>query len=270
MDLPSPISEDLLHQPACQKCGLTTRQHEMIRAYICGHLCRDIPNEKICPDINAFDLGVKDCLVPNHGTSRLTRRRSSLSKSPMVARDESTYEDVDEEKKSTDAANSPAETHRGEIKESPANMKPFKHDHTESVEKPTYHVCCSASGDADWRKHCRVEKAMKQMLFGDAKVSAPTVLEHTQRLGTSERNLAHHEEGASITQDPINDFKNDELCSAMVAAKIAAKKHTKVYAEQCAVAKEEATKRDELKSAEAESAEHLLDCAICSDGEDEA
>ncbi|ERF71429.1 hypothetical protein EPUS_06811 [Endocarpon pusillum Z07020] len=178
----SPTSEDFSQLPKCRKCGLTTNQHKFVQAYICGHLCRDIAQDHFCPDIDALHLNSKDCPIHSPKKTRLTRRRSSLSKPPMLARDESTYEDLDKEQLSLKVSEPPVDVNevvRGDT-------TPIKNDQSKASGIPMYHVSYDAGGEADWRKHCRVEKAMQRMLFGDARVSAHIMLEHTQRIRGNE------------------------------------------------------------------------------------
>ncbi len=174
----------------------------------------------------------------------------------MLARDESTYEDVNEEKI---VAVAPAQVHGVEKKDRLEDTKSIKDSQSKPSKEPVYRVSRNSRGNADWRKHCRVEKAMQQMLFGDARVSAHIMLEHTQKVGASERNLVRGDEGASLAQDSSSDDDDDDgLRSAMGATKLEAEKHTN----ECAGL-------ESPKAAQAALAEHNLDCAICSDEEEE-
>ncbi len=255
----SPTSEDLSHLPKCRKCGLTTNQHKFVQAYICGHLCRDIAQDHFCPDIDALHLSSKQCPIHSPKKEGGTRRRSSLSKPPMLARDESTYEDVDEERLSPKVAESPVD-----VDEVSEDAKATKDDLSKPSNKPMYHVSRNASGEADWHKHCRVEKAMQQMLFGDARVSAHTMLEHTQRLRGNERistardNRGEHNDGLYSATEPSVD-------------KVGAEQDTNEREERSTTIREKSTDpSNTFKAAQAQSTIHNLDCAICSDDEDEA
>jgi hypothetical protein len=253
LDQTSPTAEDLSHSPRCGKCGLTTRQQKVAAIIICGHVCRDIAQDHFCPDIDALQLSSKDCPIHNPSRKSRPRRRSSLSQPPMLTRDDSTFKDMDEE---TDVVESPVDEHTVEINELPEDKQSVKIDQSKPPEQPLYHVSHNAEGDADWRKHCRVEKAMQQMLFGNARVSAHTMLEHTQKL-----------RAMSINQDAMGGVEHDKLCSAMAAAKSQAEKHT----EECRGGMETDAWHTELeifKAAQAEAAEHNHDCAICSDYEE--
>jgi hypothetical protein len=266
LDHPSPTSEDLSHLPKCRKCGLTTKQHEFVRLYICGHLCRDIAQDNFCPDIDALQLTSKDCPIHSPKNMRITRRRSSLSKPPMLARDESTYGDVSGEQRSKEVSTSPDQKHPVEENELPIGTTPIKNDEGTTYKMPVYTVSENANGDTDWRKHCRVEKAMKQMLFGDAKVSPHTVLEHTQRLRTSDWSLAQAREDANTPPDTPgeDDGGHDALHAAMAAANL----ETETQSAQTAQLGED-TELKKFKLAQAEAAQQDNDCAICSDDEAE-
>jgi hypothetical protein len=255
LDHASPTAEDLLNSPSCRKCGLTTKQQKVAAIIICGHVCRDIAQDHFCPDIDALQLSSKDCPIHNPRRTGRPRRRSSLSRPPMLARDESIFEDGDEQ---TDVVESSAGEHTVEINEMPEDKKSIETDQGMSPEQPIYHVSHNAEGDADWRKHCRVEKAMQQMLFGNARVSEHIMLEHTQKL-----------RAMSMTQDATGGIEHNGLCSAMAAANSQAEKYTE---EECRGSMETDGRHTELeifKAAQAEAAEHNHDCAICSDYEED-
>lgn len=237
----------------------------MVKAYICGHLCRDIAHEKLCPDIGAPDVGRKDCPIHNPRTNSFPRRRSSLSKPPMLARDESTFEDVMEEE-TIENAKSADQSDAGNKVDLPQRKKKAAEEwQTPFLDRPVYHVSRDARGDADWRKHVRVEKAMKQILFGDARVSADVVLEHTQKVGMSERNLLRGRQASGNAEANIGeDLDYVDLRDAMAAAKAEAEKHTVKWAEQ-ATAEPKAG-----PAAETEPSKHLPDCAVYSDEEIDA
>ena len=259
----SPTSEDLSQLPKCRKCGLTTNQHKFVQAYICGHLCRDIAQDHFCPDIDALHLSSKDCPIHSPRKTRLTRRRSSLSKPPMLAGDESTYEDLDTEQLSFKVSESPVDVNK--VRE---DTTPIKNDQNKASDMPPYHVSCDTCGEADWRKHCRVEKAMQQMLFGDARVSAHIMLEHTQRLRGNE--------SISTAQDHHGDHDAGlypATTTTTAADKIDAEQDTNESGEQSAAIGEKYTEViNSFKAAQAQAqfTIHNPDCAICSDGEEEA
>ena len=233
----------------------------MVRAYICGHLCPDFGHESLCPDIDAPQLGSKDCPIHSPRGESVTRRRSSLSQPPMLATDESTYEDLNENKEPKGTVQSPNQEHP--VKED----EPAVHDsHSHAFEKPAYHVYRNTNVDSDWQKHCRVEKAMKQMLFGDARVSAPLVLQRTQRLVMSEQSL-----GRKTGEDSIGTADDHEnLHAAMAAGKLEAEKQIVEREEQHNAAGNKKIGRLNLKPTNLQSADHLGDCAICSEDEEEA
>jgi hypothetical protein len=241
----------------------------MVRAYIFGHICRDIANENLCPDIDALRLSRKNCPIHNPIRPSPIRRRSSLSKPPMVQRDESTYEDIHEEGKPKDIWKSTPQTNSAGQQER-HEAKPTESDPSKGPEKQYYHIFRNSNGEADWRKHVRVEKAMKQMLFGDARVSAQVVLEQTQRIGTSERNLVPDREIMGIAMS--TDDEADELRSALAAAHIKPQTHahTDDLGKPSRDVEEQNIKLGRIKVAEAESAAHdHHDCALYSEGESE-
>jgi hypothetical protein len=233
----------------------------MVRAYICGHLCPDFLHDNLCPDIDAPQLGRNDCPIHNPRGGSVSRRRSSLSQPPMLARDESTYMELDEEKESQETLQSPDQEHPAK-----EHKSTVQNTQSNASEKPMYHVCLNASGDADWKKHCRVEKAMKQMLFGDARVSASLVLEQTQRLVTSEQNLVHETGQDSIAM--ADDY--DDLRTAMAAAELEAEKQTVKRGSQYTAAGNKKMGKLNLRATNLQSEDHLGDCAICSEDEEEA
>jgi hypothetical protein len=261
LDHPSPTSEDLSHWPKCRKCGLTTPQHEQVKRFICGHLCRDIAQDNSCPDIAALHLSSKDCPIHSPWQPGLTRRRSSLSKPPMLARDESTYEDWDMKQTSPELTESPVET--DELSE---ETKRIQDEESKDAGRPTYHASRDAADDADWRKHCRVEKAMQQMFFGNARVSAHIMLKHTQQVRGNEN---FRQPQSTHDDDYGDEDDDDELRSATEETITRAEKHTEEGKECGARAEESGAKSESLKAAQAESTTHDQDCAIVSDEEDE-
>lgn len=145
----SPTSEALSPLPNRQKCGLTTKQHREVQAFICGHICRDIPLDSFCPDIDAPRLSDKDCPIHHPKTPRLSRRRSSLSKPPMLARDESSYNEMNAEKQSNNVATSTNPDHAAG--EKPVRKAPLNGVQSTPYETPLSHVSHSpTSGDADF------------------------------------------------------------------------------------------------------------------------
>lgn len=199
LDHSSPKSEYFAKSPKCSTCGLVTK-----RSCICGHMSSDILEDNCCPDIDAPDLSGEH--NPNLSPTRKStlRRHSSLSKPPIFARDQSTYE---EEK-----ANSNANTKN------------------KSWELPAHHVPLDVEGDIDRDKQLRVEKAMEQILFGNAKVSEHTRLEQRQRLRAMSIN-----EGSPIAIDNQCDADWRKQCRVDKAraqilfgnAKVSAHTHTK-------------------------------------------
>ena len=260
LDHPSPTLDDLSHLPRCRKCCLTTKQHELAKVYICGHLCRDIAEDNFCPDIDALHLSRKDCPIHSPKEPSLTRRRSSLSKPPMLARDESTYQDVDDQQMPTGISKSPERKHPLEENEVPEEAKPVGDDPSRTCERPEYHVFCNARGDVDWRKHCRVEIAMQQMLFGDARVAPHIMLEQTQRL----RGTANLSKAQNTWEED-----DDKLRSAMAATKIEAENQIEERKSCGTTTADEIVELGSFKPAQGEPAKHDVDCAICSDGEDD-
>ncbi len=180
----------------------------------------------------------------------------------MLARDESTYEDMDEEQLSLNVSESPVDV---DVDEVPDDTKATKDDLSKPSNKPMYHVSRNALGEADWQKHCRVERAMQQMLFGNARVSAHIMLEHTQRLRGSE--------SISTAQDNRGDH-DDGLYTATTTspAKIDVKQDTNEIEERDTTTRGKGTDpNNSFKAALAQSTKHNIDCAICSDDdEDEA
>lgn len=95
---------------------------------------------------------------------------------------------------------------------------------------------------------------MKQMLFGDARVSPPIVLEHTQSLGAR-----------SMAQDirPTNNGDNG-LCAGMEAARLNGDKHPEGGMAHGAFA---GASNTELRI-QSVAQNHNHECAVYSDGED--
>ena len=256
LDHPSPTSEELSRLPKCSKCGLTTKQHEMVKAYICGHLCPDFLHDKICPDIDAAHLSRKDCPIHNPKGRTLNRRRSSLSKSPMLALDESTYEDVDEGKNTKGIVQSP-----GQDGPDQGNETMVQNAQSKISEKLADRICDDGNGNTDWQKHCRVEKAMRQILFGDARVAEHVALEHTHRLSINERNPLRETRDIGIaTADD-----HDDIRSAMAAGTTEAERHIDKLRYHITAAESKKNQKPHFKATKADSAGHLDDCAICSD-----
>ena len=266
LDYPSPTSEDLSHQPNCRKCGLTTPQHEQVKRFICGHFCRDIPQDNVCPDIDALHLSSKDCPIHSPRETGLTRRRSSLSKPPMLARDESTYEDWDTKPTSPELTDSPVKA--DELSE---NTKQIQHEEDTAPGKATYHTSCDAEGGPDWRKHCRVEKAMQQMFFGNARVSPHIMLEHTQKVRGNENfrkpQISRDDDDDDDGGDKYDD-DNHQVHSEMAESMTMKEKQTEQGKECGATTEESCASLDNFDAAQAERTTHNLDCAIASDEEE--
>jgi hypothetical protein len=266
LDHPSPTSEDLSHRPKCRKCGLTTTQHEQVKRFICGHLCRDIPQDNLCPDIDALYPSSRDCPIHSPGTTGqkvLTRRRSSLSKPPMLARDESTYADWGMKPTSAKLTDSPVE--EDELFE---NMKQIQHEEYIAPDKATYQTSRDAEGDADWLKHCRVEKAMQQMFFGNARVSPHVMLEHTQKVRGNEsfRKLQSSRDDYGSNDDDDDDHEVHNAISEDMTMK---EKQTEQGKECGGTAEGSSASLENFDAAQAERTTHNLDCAIASDEEEQ-
>lgn len=184
----------------------------MVRAYICGHICRDIPDNQFCPDIDALHLTKKDCTI--HGKPKEschTRRRSSLSQPPILAYDESSHEDMYEEKPSDNVAETYSTVDVDADKALSGSNEAVKEVRRQNADIPG-----TGSGDADWRKQYRVEKAMKQMLFGDARIAPHIVREHTHRLKTGKPDLVGRNRDVSTDQHTIFEY-DDADHSALTA-----------------------------------------------------
>jgi hypothetical protein len=261
LDHPSPTSDDSSHQPKCRKCGLTTSQHEQVKRFICGHICRDIPQDKLCPDIDALHLSSKDCSIHSPRKTGLTRRRSSLSKPPMIARDESTYEDW--------LTDSPVEAD-----ESSENTKQIQHDEKRAPDKAMYYTSRDAEGGADWQKHCRVEKAMQQMFFGNARVSPHVMLEHTQKVRGNEtfrkpQISRDNDDAEDDAEDDAQDDDDHKVHSATAESMTMKEKQTEQGKECGATAEGSCASLENFDAAQAERTRHNLDGAIASDREEE-
>lgn len=234
LDHSPPNCEHSAKPPKCGTCGLTNK-----RWCICGHICRDIPEDNFCPDIEAPYSSGEDCATPSPTRKPLLRRRSSLAKPPMLARDESTYGKAEEKQSNTVSAvlnhNQPADDNQ-----------------STTSENKVYHVSHDVGGDADWHKHCCVEKAIEQILFGNARVSAHTMPEQTQKLRAT-----------SITEGTLTRHDEDELHTEVVAA---AQTYTEPSKPRVPTTEEGNL---EFETVMAASEEQTRDYVICSDREDE-
>lgn len=181
----------------------------------------------------------------------------------MLARDESTYEDPDKEQLSLKVSEPPVDVN--EVRE---DTVPINNDQSKASGIPMYHVPSDACGEADWRKHYRVEKAMQQVLFGDARVSAHIMLEHTQRLRGNK----------TISTVPDHHGDHDAglypATTTTTADKIDAEQETNESGEHSATIEEKNTElinsfKAAQAQAQAQSTIPNLDCAICSDDEEE-
>lgn len=177
----------------------------------------------------------------------------------MLALDESTYEDVDESKETNRIVLSPDQDNPDE--EHKSTMRDLQNQISED---PGDHIIDSSNGEFAAQKYSRVGNPLKLMRLGEGRAAEHTALEHTHRLSINERDALRETRDVGIT----TTHHYDDLRPAMAVAEPEAENHiTDKLQHQITTAESKENHEQLLRAAEAGSAGHLDDCAICSDDE---